>query len=453
MDAVGEEKVTFEKVKAMLLNDADRISDSMKYEDAYSAQRINKGRRNESGGRNKGYEGKWCNRYLQREQMRNFSELKDLSDGRDRRKVVYPEDCERAYANVAKQQPDTDRYLWHCRFGHLRMDNVNKLIEGNMVSGMDGVSNTSKNNFCEACAKGKQHRCANPKTANYRANEPFKLVHSDVCGPMPVSSLGGSRYYVSFIDDYSRYTFVYFMKNKNEVLEKFKEFHTYAMNVTGRPIKILRSDNGGEYSSKEFESFLKKNGIVHQLGVPYNPAQNGVAERMNRTIVESTQSMLSHAQMPNEFWAEAVNTSVYVRNRSPTTSLSGITPYECLFKKKPDVSNLRVFGCVAYVHIPNNQRKKLDAKSKKSIFMGYPEGVKGYKLYDPISRKFTCSRDVIFLEKNFHDFDVHNSSNFDDRVDEDIPVMIQEIPVDQNHDEIPDQRVADNAEENQADDQ
>jgi transposase InsO family protein len=207
------------------------------------------------------------------------------------------------------------------------------------------------------------------------------------------------------------------MKNKSEVLEKFKEFHTYAMNITGKPIKVLRSDNGGENSSKEFESFLKKNGIVHQLSVPHNPAQNGVAERVNRTIVETTRSMLSHAHIPNEFWAEAVNTSVYVRNRSPCIS--------------PTI-------------------KETERKSRKSIFMGYPEGVKGHKLYDPVSRKFLRSRDVIFLEKKFHDFDVQTSSNFDDRADDDIP-MIEETPVygNQNQDETANQRVAQNAEGNQ----
>ena len=172
------------------------------------------------------------------------------------------------HVNIAKQRPDADKYLWHCRFGHLGMNNVNKLIEGNMVNGMDGVNDKSDNQFCEACTKGKQHRCPYPRTADYCASEQFELVHSDVCGPMPVSSLGGSRYFVTFIDDYSRYTSVYFMKNKSEVLEKFKEFHNYVVNATGKPIKILRSDNGGEYSSNEFESFLKKNGIVHQLSVP-----------------------------------------------------------------------------------------------------------------------------------------------------------------------------------------
>ena len=146
--------------------------------------------------------------------------------------------------------------------------------------------------------------------------------------------------------------------------------------------------------------------------------------------------MLSHAQMPNEFWAEAVNTSVYVRNRSPTTALNGITPYECLLKKKPDVSN---------------QRKKLDAKSRKSIFVGYPEGVKGFKLYDPVTHKFIRSRDVIFLEKSFHDFDVNNSSNSDDRANDDFPTVIGQIPVNgsQDQDEPNDQRVANNVDENQ----
>lgn len=609
LDAVGEEKVTFEKVKAMLLNDADRISDSKKVEDAYSAQRpYNRRRYEPKEPTNKGNEVKFSRKFngtchnckekghfardcpkrsnnsqrdgnqskgrrsaslaqgrneqdnhndeaalyisenedkcgwiidsgatqhmtFERNCLSNYVEFKkpctvNLGDNRSilaygkgtyhvkaavddhtqkiaLQEVLYlPElennllsvnamvkrgatvtfkenRCEisrnskilaegevqgklyvlkimKEHVNVAKQQPNADRYIWHCRFGHLGMNNVNKLIDEGMVSGMDSVSKTNEDRFCEACTKGKQHRCPYPKTADYRASEPFELIHSDVCGPMSVSSLGGSRYYVTFIDDYSRYTFVYFMKNKSEVLEKFKEFHAYAMNVGENPIKILRSDNGGEYSSKEFESFLKSNGIVHQLSVPYNPAQNGVAERMNRTIVESTRSMLSHAQMPNEFWAEAASTSVYVRNRSPTTALTGITPYECLFKKKPDVSNLRVFGCVTYVHIPDNQRKKLDPKSRKSFFVGYPEDVKGYKLYDPISRKFTRSRDVIFLEKKFHDFDVQSSTNFDDRTDSDIPLVIEEILTDgsQEPNKIPNQRVAENVEPNQrADDQ
>ena len=108
------------------------------------------------------------------------------------------------------------------------------------------------------------------------------------------------------------------MKSKNKVLEKFKEFFNYAKNISGKQVKIIHTDNSGEYQSKEFESFLKDNGITHQTTVPYNPEQNGVAESMNRTIMESARSMLMHSRLPNKFWAEAVNIATYLRNRSPT---------------------------------------------------------------------------------------------------------------------------------------
>lgn len=138
--------------------------------------------------------------------------------------------------------------------------------------------------------------------------------------------------------------------------------------------------------------------------MPNNPAQNGLAERMNRTVVESARSMMFHSNLSVNFWAEAVNTTVYLKDRSPTAALDGITPYECLFKRKPGVAHLRVFGCIAFVHVPANQRKKLDPKSRKVIFVGYPDGTKGYKLYDPVSCIFLRSRDVVFLEREFHDF-------------------------------------------------
>ena len=199
------------------------------------------------------------------------------------------------------------------------------------------------------------------------------------------------------------------MKTKDEALEKFKEFHSFAVNFTGEQGKVLRTDSGGEYCSKAFDAYLNENGITHQLTVP---AQNGVAKQMNRAVVESARSMLSHSNMPNEFWAEAVNTVVYLRNRSPITYLDRIAPYESLFNTKPAVTNLRVFGCVSavsYVHVPDNKRTKLDAKSKKVIFVGYPDSTNGYKLFDPVTHKFIRSRDVVFFEGKFHDFGEEHS--------------------------------------------
>ena len=222
-----------------------------------------------------------------------------------------------------------------------------------------------------------------PERVSTRATEAFEVVHSDDCGPMPVSSYGGSQYFVTFIDDYTRYTHVYFTKHKHEVLDKLKEFVNVTTDFTGKQIrtlvienqvKTLRSDNGGEYGSKLFKTYLTEKGIFHQTTDPHNPAQNGVSERMNWTLMETAKSMMSHAKMPVEFWAEAISTAVYLQNHSPTISLPGITPFECFFNRKPDVSNLKVFGCLAFAHVPKSQHKKFDKKSKKTVFVGYPQG-------------------------------------------------------------------------------
>ena len=218
---------------------------------------------------------------------------------------------------------------------------------------------------------------------------------------MQENSLCGSRYFVTFIDDKSRFTAVYFMKTKDQVLEKFKEYEAMVTNMTEKKIKILRSDNGGEYTSKEFSNYLKEKGIQHQLSVPRTPQQNGVAERMNRTIQETARSMMHNAEQDKKFWAEAVCTAVMIRNRSPTVSVDNMTPYECFYGRKPDVSHFKVFGCKAYMHVPKENRKKWDSKTKKCIFVGYSITSKGYRLYDPVSRKICVSRDVLFDEDEF----------------------------------------------------
>ena len=151
---------------------------------------------------------------------------------------------------------------------------------------------------------------------------------------MPVESLGGHKYFVTFIDDYSLCCMVCFLKHKSEVLDKFKEFEAVTTNDSGCKIGRLRTDNGGEYISHELEEYLKSKGISHELTVPYTPEQNGVAERLNRTLMEAARSMISHAKLNSSYWGEAVATATYVRNRTVTTA-TGITPYERWYNKKP----------------------------------------------------------------------------------------------------------------------
>ena len=300
--------------------------------------------------------------------------------------------------NVASNEHLED--LWHQRFGHLGRNSLRLLRDQKLVSGMDFQS-AKESEFCEGCAHAKQKRASFPKGQATRASEILEIVHSDVCGPMQENSLGGSRYFVTFIDDKSRFTAVYFMKTKDQVLEKFKEYEAMVTNMTEKKIKILRSDNGGEYTSKEFSNYLKEKGIQHQLSVPRTPQQNGVAERMNRTIQETARSMMHNAGQDKKFWAEAVCTAVMIRNRSPTVSVDNMTPYESFYGRKPDVSHFKVFGCKAYMHVPKENRKKWDSKTKKCIFVGYSITSKGYRLYDPVSRKICVSRDVLFDEDEF----------------------------------------------------
>jgi len=287
--------------------------------------------------------------------------------------------------------------LWHRRYGHLGIQNIKKLVNEDMVIGI--TCDTAEDvGVCEPCAEGKHHRTKFPTDGGKRSDSILGLVHSDVCGKMSTPSLGGGQYFLTFIDDKTRYTWVYVLKSKDQVFEKFLEWKASVEKSTGQKLKILRTDNGGEYTSKLFESYLSTEGIKHELTVPKNPEQNGVTERMNRTIVETARCMLAEAKLPRKFWAEAVSTAVYLRNRSPTTAVKGMTPYESLTGEKPEVDTLRVFGCLAYAHIPKDERQKFDSKARKCKFLGYGSSVKAYRLYDVERSKVFYSRDVIFDE-------------------------------------------------------
>lgn len=170
-------------------------------------------------------------------------------------------------------------------------------------------------------------------------------------------------------------------------------------NETKRTIKVLRSDNGLEFCSKEFEDYLNSYGVKHQKTNPYTPQQNGLCERFNRTIVEKARCLLFDAGLGKEFWGEATNTAVYLQNRIVAAALNNRTPYELWTGFKPDINNIRIFGRAVMVHIAKEKRKKWDKKSSKCIFIGYPDNIKGYRVYNPETKTVTTSRDVIIIEK------------------------------------------------------
>ncbi len=183
---------------------------------------------------------------------------------------------------------------------------------------------------------GKMQRKPFKMVDHKQSSRKLELVHSDVCGPIQIDSIGGNKYFVTFIDDYSHCVSVYFIKHKSEVPKKFQEFESIVTNETGQKIVKLRTDNGTEYLSTEFQEYLKSREIQHELTVAYTPQQNGIAERMNQTLMESARSMMYHAHLPKKFWAEAIATAAYLKNRSITASVKEMTPYERWYGRKPD---------------------------------------------------------------------------------------------------------------------
>lgn len=296
-------------------------------------------------------------------------------------------------------QTPSDLELWHHRLNHLGYESLRTLVRRKMVTGLKIADLNAATECCPSCLAGKMHRLPFPKDAT-RATQIMDLVHSDVWGDASVDSLGGSRYYVSFTDDYSRYTYVFTLKRKSDAFDAFKRWLALAENQTGRKLKAIRTDNGGEYVSNEWDKYLSERGIRRQLTAPYTSPQNGVAERLNRTIMERVRACLAAASLPFSLWAEAVAAVVYTKNMCPTVALKSKTPYEVWFGKKPDISHLRIFGSTCYVHVPSAiQTSKLHPRATKAIFVGYPDESKAWRVYIPGQRKITRSRDVYFDER------------------------------------------------------
>jgi hypothetical protein len=214
---------------------------------------------------------------------------------------------------------------------------------------------------------------------------------------MKTKSIGGCKYYMSFIDDHTRKVWVYFMKHKGEVFQHFLNFKAMVEKEKGVSIKCLRSDGGGKYFSNEFNEYLE-HGIQRKYSCSYSPQQNGIVERKNMHIAKITRAMLNEKNLPNYFWVEAVATIVYIMKQTPTTIVHGMTLEEKFTSKKLDVSHLRVFGSIAYVHVPNEKKSKLDAKVEKCILIGYSLEQKGYRCFNLSTRNLQVSRDVVFDE-------------------------------------------------------
>lgn len=320
-----------------------------------------------------------------------------------------------------------DSTLWHLRYGHLNEKGLKLLSRKEMVFGLPKIESFG---LCEGCIFGKQSKKSFPVGKSWRASECLELVHADLCGPMQTKSIGGSQYFLLFTDDFSRFSWVYFQDSKAETFQNFLKFKAMVEKQSGQFLKILRTDRGGEFLSGEFKDFCESNGIHRELTTPYTPEQNGIAERKNRTTVEMARSLLQAKNLPNSLWGEAVATSIYLLNISPTRAVWNKTPFEVWSGKKPSVSHLKIFGCIAYTLISQQNRQKLDCKSEKCIFVGYSSQSKAYRLYNPTSGKIIVSRNVVFDEfANWNWFENKKIQTAEIQIEDDISVQ-KEVSID-----------------------
>ncbi|GJR47278.1 zinc finger, CCHC-type containing protein [Tanacetum coccineum] len=261
------------------------------------------------------------------------------------------------------------------------------MTQRNLVHGIPTIKHATQ--ICDVCLIRKHSRKPFLKKAKARSTSPLDLVYGDLCGPITPPTPSGKKYIFLIVDDYSRYMWVYFLSTKDQAFDTFKEYKSTIEKELRTTLKMLRTDRG-----EEFTQYCKENGITRQLTAPYSPQQNGVVERRNRTIMSTTRCMMKATNIPQNFWAEAVRHAIYILNSIPTKALEDVTPYEAIKQKKPNLENLKVFGCIAYAKIPSQHLTKLDDRSTKMVYLGNEQGSKAYRLFDPTTRKICVSRDV-----------------------------------------------------------
>ncbi|CAL9011160.1 unnamed protein product [Prunus brigantina] len=307
--------------------------------------------------------------------------------------------------------------LWHKRLGHVSAERMNLLNKENLLP---PLNHHDKDNVCIECVKGKltnlRKKCAT------RSEKLLEIIHTDICGPFPTQTHDGFKYFITFIDDFSRYGYVYLISEKSKALDMFKVYKAEVENQLDSKIKVVSSDRGGEFYGRfdekgrnlgPFAKFLQEEGIVAQYTNPGTPQQNGAAERRNRTLIEMIRSLMSCSKLPIFLWGEALKTANYVLNRTPTKSVNKI-PYEVWCNRKPSLSHLKVWGSKAEAKFYNPSEKKLDSKTVTCYFVGYPDRTKGYRFYCPNhTTRFMETQRAIFIEDE-NDSDTEENFDFDE---------------------------------------
>ena len=284
----------------------------------------------------------------------------------------------------------------HRRLGHISVNTIRNLIKNNIVAGLQ-LSDDSSPFFCESCEYAKATRKPINKERQEAPASAFgEEIHSDLWGPSPTNTIGGRKYYATFTDDYSRYTSIDLLKSKDETLNAYKTFAAWAQTQHHTKIKRLRSDRGGEYTGGDFTKFLQEQGTERRLTTHDTPQHNGVAESLNRRLLERVRAMLHHAQLSKNLWGEAIMFAVWLKNRTSTRALGNVTPFERLYGSKPDLGGVPEWGQRVWVH--NDKGSKLDARALEARWVGFDrDSTHAHRIYWPDKQRVSVERNIKFV--------------------------------------------------------
>uniref|UniRef100_T1ILJ6 Endonuclease n=1 Tax=Strigamia maritima TaxID=126957 RepID=T1ILJ6_STRMM len=287
--------------------------------------------------------------------------------------------------------------MWHKRFGHMYARGLNELAKNAQVKGLD-LDSTVKDFSCKLCNLAKPTRANYPKNNEKLVKEPLALVYMDLWGPCRVKYLRKASYLLFIVDDATRYAWVFPIPSKNAVFGVFKTFHARAERLSGFKLKAICTDRGGEFTTGEFEKYLRQYGIEIQRTNAYSPQMNGTAERINRTILDGVRAMLADTDLPQELWAELSVTLTYLKNYYPHARLKQEILYVNCQKRHLSLRHLRRPGCVAYVNIPKQkQDEKLNVRAWKGM-VGYAFRTRGYRIWNPETNEVAETKHVKFQE-------------------------------------------------------
>ncbi|KAI3718335.1 hypothetical protein L6452_19200 [Arctium lappa] len=286
-------------------------------------------------------------------------------------------------------------WLWHKKISHLNFSSLDKLVKLNLVKGLPSLK-FNKDHLCSACEMGKMKRSSHKTKSENNCPRPLHMLHVDLCGPISIQSLAGKKYILVLIDEFSRYTWIEFIRAKSDVPDILIRLLKRLQVLFSSKVQKLRSDNGTEFRNAKINYYLSEEGITPNFSTARTSQQNGVVERKNRTLVEAARTMLAGSELSTNFWAEAVATACFTQNRATIVKRFQKTSYELINNRKPNVKYFHVFGCRCYILKDREYLGKFDKKADEGKFIGYSLASKAFRVFNLRTRTIQESINISF---------------------------------------------------------